>query len=55
MNWSALDGGILGPALAAGLLVLIVSGYIAVSLFGHGHAHHDICDTVGAAAQILKH
>ena len=41
--------------IAIGLLVLIVSGYVAVSMFGHGHAHHDMCDAVGAAAQVLKH
>ena len=41
--------------IAAGLLVLIVSGYVAVSMFGHGHAHADKCDAVGATAQISKH
>ena len=42
--------------IAAGLLVVIVSGYVAVSMFGgHGHGHKDVCDAVGAAAQIIKH
>ena len=42
--------------IAAGLLLLFVSGYVAVSMFGgHGHGHTDKCDAVGASAQILKH
>ena len=39
--------------IAGALLVLIVSGYFAVSHFG-GHSHHaDICDAVGAAGSLL--
>ncbi len=32
--------------IAAGLLVLLVSGYVAVSMLGHGHNHKDRCDAV---------